>query len=761
MNERRSRITPPHEVSCGWVFEIDNKDIRWDNLLDWLKGDDFAYWISGVPGSGKSTFVRWLVEQQETLDILNQWSANAKILSHYIWKFGSTEMQRNVRGLWCSLAYQLLRHEPALADIILASLVDGEIKNESSDWSLEEVRKVCLLALDNFESSLCIFIDGLDEISDDDGAEGLRSVFDDLESCPKAKTKLCMASRPEWRLGNLANLDKYLNLISEAGERCTVSNLMLATQGEIRDLVFNHLQPLDFTVFQRACAETHRRVLVRCAGLIHSKESRMRHVPLDEQHLAKSAVVAAMDKYLEPIHRTVVDFLMDSEDGQQILGADITSHTDRSVCLALGNLADCQLHFILDEPQEKSESYVFSALSRELLMKEDQRLIPLLEKGYKMVLRRSYEYRSQRYGKSRRPVPLDDKRHTLDMRYPTRIKRYDAWSRGMFLTNAISFNPTWVANIITREGPDLASEILWHMRSPSQVNGLQRNPEAVLPQLERLLELGANPFSKVLGFTSWAFSSYTVRPLCSAFEHALVSCLTERGRRFYEWLSVFVRSSHGHLADTISIPWLIQSRAFASLPIPLPSESFMFEQMTETCLGELREATSQCHDQPLYKYNGYRISLVVLANTAFLIQQDRKAFYNSRRSLDEIAPAKERMSEELITKLSQEPLATMQYAIVQSKNYKCAVFRLLREEYFRYALAKWQAHIVEEHSWSLEGIVHLLVDWVPDHLFNREVFELQDGSVMEVLARNKIGYTILGREDLELEMDESCAQILH
>lgn len=58
-------------------------DKSWDSFIDWLKSDSNIYWISGKAGSGKSTLVKFIVSDSQTLDILNIWKPDPLITSHF------------------------------------------------------------------------------------------------------------------------------------------------------------------------------------------------------------------------------------------------------------------------------------------------------------------------------------------------------------------------------------------------------------------------------------------------------------------------------------------------------------------------------------------------------------------------------------------------------------------------------------------------------------------------------------------------------
>ncbi|OTA91507.1 hypothetical protein M434DRAFT_13110 [Hypoxylon sp. CO27-5] len=231
MNERKNNLADSHQSTFKWVFDTDDvseegslsdsgsdtsstswvtvsddtsdymsdddsdaKYVQWDNFSDWLKSDSDIYWISGKPGSGKSTLMKYIMEHPLTKSALEIWGTTPMILSHFLWKPGSN-MQNNIKGLLCSILHQALSFDINILDSILVTSDLILSKESDTDWSVKELRDISFTVLGSYPSSLCIFIDGLDEVCEEDGQLALLQLVDDLKSLPNAK--VCVASRPE------------------------------------------------------------------------------------------------------------------------------------------------------------------------------------------------------------------------------------------------------------------------------------------------------------------------------------------------------------------------------------------------------------------------------------------------------------------------------------------------------------------------------------------------------------------------------------
>lgn len=208
-NTRTSRSASEASSSLvsDWGFtdseeEVENRDheafweTKWNSFSNWLRSTDAIYWISGKPGSGKTTVVKYILADERTKKYLSTWCPGCAIVSHYFWLPGSP-MQRNMEGLLCSLLYQLLESNlNALMEVM--SSVSGS-KFSHTDWSHAELHSSVVKALDFYKNGVCLFLDGIDEIKPEDGTkDGIPEFLDwAIELSQRSKIKLCLASRPD------------------------------------------------------------------------------------------------------------------------------------------------------------------------------------------------------------------------------------------------------------------------------------------------------------------------------------------------------------------------------------------------------------------------------------------------------------------------------------------------------------------------------------------------------------------------------------
>lgn len=217
--------------------------IKWDSYSNWLSSTDVIYWISGKPGSGKTTVVNYILADQRTKKYLDIWSPGCAIVSHYFWLPGSP-MQRNMEGLLCSLLYQLLEKNSNALVEVMSFISDS--KSSHTDWSNAELHSAVLRALDSYQNGVCFFLDGIDEIKpEDETKDGIPEFLDwAIELSQRSKIKLCLASRPdphilETRLVKYPRLRvqdlNYQDLVAYAKGRVKIPEEVISDQK--RDLI--------------------------------------------------------------------------------------------------------------------------------------------------------------------------------------------------------------------------------------------------------------------------------------------------------------------------------------------------------------------------------------------------------------------------------------------------------------------------------------------------------------------------------------------
>ncbi|UZP37080.1 hypothetical protein NXS19_004896 [Fusarium pseudograminearum] len=205
--ERVCRKDPDHKdwkkIKTGLMTEVeemieyeyvDEIDEIWHSFSSWLQSDNPLFWIQGKPGSGKSTLMKFVIENENTERLLRSCSPNTKIISYFLWKIGA-ESQNSIKGLLCCLLHDLLTDNHQMLDQLLKQFSFLTSRDFYQEWSSEEAKEVLFFLLRGQARSTCIFIDGLDEISDKDGFGPLTRLLQSI--CDIPHIKVCVSSRLE------------------------------------------------------------------------------------------------------------------------------------------------------------------------------------------------------------------------------------------------------------------------------------------------------------------------------------------------------------------------------------------------------------------------------------------------------------------------------------------------------------------------------------------------------------------------------------
>lgn len=206
MHERAQQIESAHEKTYSWIFQANERNMRrWDDPVAWLSSSTEArqiYWISGKPGAGKSTLVRFLREKLDEKEHMTPWSQGYSVIraSYYSWSPGN-KLQKSLEGLLRSLLLQILEKKPDLIPDVIDDTKWSSAQRSLinfTDWTnLELLSSLerCIRGLHGLFIRVLFFVDGLDEFeSSDDTHLNLMEIFTSLTCTPNVK--IFASSRP-------------------------------------------------------------------------------------------------------------------------------------------------------------------------------------------------------------------------------------------------------------------------------------------------------------------------------------------------------------------------------------------------------------------------------------------------------------------------------------------------------------------------------------------------------------------------------------
>ncbi|GJC78838.1 hypothetical protein ColLi_01676 [Colletotrichum liriopes] len=161
IKERQSEIPKAHRRTFEWVFS-DNSSI---DFSTWLRESSGLFWITGKPGSGKSTLMKFILGHEQTMLLSEQWADSKPLIvaSHFFWSAGTT-IQKSQEGLLRTLLFQILVNYPEIIPTVCPLRYSNPFKRLES-WSIEELSEVFgrLRNIQPLSSRILLLIDGLDE----------------------------------------------------------------------------------------------------------------------------------------------------------------------------------------------------------------------------------------------------------------------------------------------------------------------------------------------------------------------------------------------------------------------------------------------------------------------------------------------------------------------------------------------------------------------------------------------------------------------
>jgi len=201
-------IPVAHQNTFQWAFQ----DLQDDSekpehidarLMTWLREGSGTFWVSGKPGSGKSTFMKFLADSPNTASALRSWASEKAIViaTHFFWSAGNA-IQKSDEGLLRSIRFNVLDQCPDLIPKVLQERwARAGTNQEPYQWSSSSpflTRSELEAAINTLKTQLdlpvqfCFFIDGLDEYSGDHHI--VCQLLQGLSQAPGIK--ICVSSRP-------------------------------------------------------------------------------------------------------------------------------------------------------------------------------------------------------------------------------------------------------------------------------------------------------------------------------------------------------------------------------------------------------------------------------------------------------------------------------------------------------------------------------------------------------------------------------------
>ena len=185
---RYNAIPPAYRHTFQWIFENGHSS----GFAEWLSDGNGLYWISGKPGSGKSTLMKIIVDHPRTKELLFNWGENRRVITavHCFWNSGVI-IQKSLQGFFRSIIVQILQQWPEIANLFRERFME---QITTGNWDESNLRFALefLTTRTVDQTRICLFIDGLDE------CDGFPYFVSDvlLKLARGRSIKICTSSRP-------------------------------------------------------------------------------------------------------------------------------------------------------------------------------------------------------------------------------------------------------------------------------------------------------------------------------------------------------------------------------------------------------------------------------------------------------------------------------------------------------------------------------------------------------------------------------------
>lgn len=197
---RYRAIEAAHESTFDWILTLPELGI-----VDWIRQGKEVFWISGKPGSGKSTAMKHIYEHYRAVQksAYRDSSATKEITAKFFFFQRGSSIHKSFEGLLRSILYQVLSGAGEVAELILPTWLQMSAKRRKK-WSPIQLDAAWeqILEQQSVKLNITLFLDALDEF--DGPIEKVVRFVEKTVSQPTAsmtQVRICCASRP-WNVFN-------------------------------------------------------------------------------------------------------------------------------------------------------------------------------------------------------------------------------------------------------------------------------------------------------------------------------------------------------------------------------------------------------------------------------------------------------------------------------------------------------------------------------------------------------------------------------
>jgi hypothetical protein len=287
-DQRYDQVEKNFGHTFSWAFE--NPSI---SLPNWLRGGKGIFWINGKPGSGKTTFMKFLLNDRRTKELLHRWKSKpGQIVASFFFHYRGTHIQKSFEGLLGSLLSQLLEGDLRLCRIVgelldkeasdLKETVQADVSSFLQNCKIKSLsstdrnRMIALLSENPSLQLLHIMREQLRLRLPDERLKIIKALLVECENLSRATRDRSLYAGVEMRLVDV--LKKYFihekeskKIIRTWYEGLDVSSRLRNFLREVGLDIFDSIDEEHISrLFERQTARKNRLISIQCQGWKHS-----------------------------------------------------------------------------------------------------------------------------------------------------------------------------------------------------------------------------------------------------------------------------------------------------------------------------------------------------------------------------------------------------------------------------------------------------------------------------------------------------------
>lgn len=217
IESRYDTIKPALSQTCVW-FPQSRNYLAWQDPAEYASHHGFL-WISGKPGAGKSTMMKFLFAQMQNVSASNPGTA----VVAFFFNARGVELEKSTEGMYRSLLFHILKAFPDLACVL-----GFRAQQELITWTLSKLQKAFRTVVENLgHRRLTCFIDALDEC-DEGQIKDMVEILEDLGNAafqnatqfyaclssrhyPHVRIQPCLRTVLEQQAGHSRDIEAYVH----------------------------------------------------------------------------------------------------------------------------------------------------------------------------------------------------------------------------------------------------------------------------------------------------------------------------------------------------------------------------------------------------------------------------------------------------------------------------------------------------------------------------------------------------------------------